>query len=237
MVKFSIIVPVFNCESYLDRCISSVVEQTYTNWELILVNDGSTDASGALCDAFHNNYPDKVRVMHQENAGVLYARRAGMAMASGEYLCFLDSDDYWDRDLLERVDAQQRITDADIIVFGYRMINELQVIGQVHRVSESTFCVKPDFSFVYDQILGGLISSVWSAVVRSSLRDMERDYSPYKGVFKGEDLYRTLPSMIQQSRCSLSQMCCTTIISTNKDCPKERSPRSTCCLTCSSKTE
>lgn len=81
----SVVVPVYNAEIYISRCIESILEQTYRNFELILVNDGSTDKSGAVCDEYAKN-DDRIRVVHQVNGGVSSARNAGMNCAKGEYL-------------------------------------------------------------------------------------------------------------------------------------------------------
>ena len=88
----SIIVPVFNTEHYLAECIDSVLEQTYSNFELILIDDGSTDGSGAICD-FYKDKDDRIRVIHKKNGGVSSARNVGLDCARGEWIYFLDSDD------------------------------------------------------------------------------------------------------------------------------------------------
>lgn len=94
MTKISVIVPVYNVEKYLDRCIQSVLSQTYTNFELLLINDGSTDSSGVVCDKYAK-MDSRVRVFHKQNGGLSSARNVGISNALGEYVIFLDSDDYW----------------------------------------------------------------------------------------------------------------------------------------------
>ena len=91
----SVIVPVYDVEAYLEQCIDSVLEQTHALLEVILVDDGSTDGSGLLCDAFADR-DTRIRVIHQSNAGLSAARNAGLATASGEFVTFLDGDDWWD---------------------------------------------------------------------------------------------------------------------------------------------
>ena len=91
----SVIVPIFDVEAYLEQCIDSVLEQTHALLEVILVDDGSTDGSGLLCDAFADR-DSRVRVIHQSNAGLSAARNAGLAAASGDFVTFLDADDWWD---------------------------------------------------------------------------------------------------------------------------------------------
>lgn len=91
--EISIIVPVYNVEKYLRRCIGSIRQQTYAHWELILVNDGSKDRSGEICDEYARS-DRRIKVLHQTNGGVVNARNAGIKAASGKYLAFVDSDDY-----------------------------------------------------------------------------------------------------------------------------------------------
>ncbi len=96
----SVIVPVYNIEKYLERCVASVRNQTYTNLEILLVDDGSTDSSGALCDRLAKE-DERIRVFHKENGGSSSARNLGIVQARGEYLGFVDSDDYISPDMYE----------------------------------------------------------------------------------------------------------------------------------------
>ena len=91
-VKITIIVPVYNAEEYLDRCMNSILDQEFSSYEVILVDDGSTDASGLICDRYSGTDPRFITV-HQKNSGVSAARNAGLNLAQGEYVMFLDSDD------------------------------------------------------------------------------------------------------------------------------------------------
>lgn len=113
----SVIVPVYNAEKYLSYCVDSLLKQTYQIFEIILIDDGSRDACGEICD--HYAQIDKrVRVFHKENGGVSSARNLGLDVASGEWIAFVDSDDYADEDFLNSIlDAQDNI---DVIHFGYR---------------------------------------------------------------------------------------------------------------------
>lgn len=93
-MQFSIIIPVYNVEMYIEECLSSVLNQTFPDYEILLIDDGSTDLSGKICDRFASKY-QCVRVIHQENKGQAQARNLGISFAKGEYLLFLDADDYW----------------------------------------------------------------------------------------------------------------------------------------------
>ena len=99
MSKISIIVPVYNTEKYLHRCIDSILAQTYTDFELLLIDDGSTDSSGAICDEYATK-DSRVRVFHKENGGVSRARNLGLDSACGEWIAFVDSDDWIDNNYL-----------------------------------------------------------------------------------------------------------------------------------------
>lgn len=94
---FSIIIPVYNVENYLSKCVGSVLNQSYSDFEIILINDGSTDKSAELCDNFMKK-DRRVKSIHQLNSGVSTARNRGLELSSGDYVLFMDSDDYWDND-------------------------------------------------------------------------------------------------------------------------------------------
>ena len=97
--KISVIVPVYNVEAYLERCVESIFHQTYTNFELILINDGSTDSSGRMCDHLADQH-ENIKVYHIENAGVSNARNVGIQLATGVWITFVDSDDFVTKDYL-----------------------------------------------------------------------------------------------------------------------------------------
>lgn len=109
----SVIIPVYNVEKYLRECIESVLKQTYTNYEIILVDDGSTDSSGRICD----EYSDKATVIHQKNGGLSAARNAGFDASNGEYVYFLDSDDYIVPHTLEALYLNAVNGNADAVFF------------------------------------------------------------------------------------------------------------------------
>ena len=115
----SIIVPVYNTGEYLAPCIESLTSQTYSNLEIILVDDGSTDGSGAVCDEFAHR-DSRVKVIHQKNAGVSAARNAGLEIASGAYLTFVDADDGLVPHGLETALRYLRENDADMVTYGWK---------------------------------------------------------------------------------------------------------------------
>ncbi len=112
--NISIIIPIYNVEKYLDKCIESVLAQNYNNWELLLINDGSTDNSDKICDKYAYKY-SSIKVFHQENKGVSAARNLGIDNAKGEYITFIDSDDYVTSTYLSDLVKY----DSDIIASGF----------------------------------------------------------------------------------------------------------------------
>ncbi len=118
---FSVIIPVYQSKDSLIRCVRSWLRQTCGELELILVDDGSTDGSGRVCDLLAEE-DRRIRVIHQANAGVSAARNAGIRAASGEFVLFTDSDDYVETDYLEKMGALQRESDADLVLCGFHHI-------------------------------------------------------------------------------------------------------------------
>lgn len=116
--KISVIIPVYNVEKYLPHCLDSVIGQTYADLEIILINDGSKDGSGAICDEYAAK-DSRIRVLHQENAGVSRARNRGLDLATGDYYHFLDSDDYIDADAYEYLISEIERTGTEAAGFGY----------------------------------------------------------------------------------------------------------------------
>lgn len=119
--KVSIIVPIYKVEGYLDRCVESIVNQTYSNLEIILVDDGSPDSCPSMCDDWAKK-DSRIKVIHKPNGGLSDARNAGMEVASGEYIAFVDSDDWIEHNMLEALYNEIVSTGSDIAACGIRMV-------------------------------------------------------------------------------------------------------------------
>lgn len=119
----SIIVPIFNVEKYVSECIESIMSQTYENIQIILVDDGSTDLSAQICDKY-GSQDQRIEVVHQYNKGVVSARKAGLERAKGDYIGFVDGDDYIVTDMYERLMEEMLRSDADFVHSGYFRNNE-----------------------------------------------------------------------------------------------------------------
>lgn len=121
MPEISIVVPVYKAEKYLAQCVESILAQTLTELEVILVNDGSTDTSPAICDAFAQQDP-RVRVIHKENGGVTSARKAGIAAALAPFVGFVDADDFIAPTMFEEMVSAAKEQNADLVECGYRRV-------------------------------------------------------------------------------------------------------------------
>lgn len=123
-VNVTVVIPVYNMEAYLDRCVKSVLDQTLPNMEIILVDDGGSDGSVAMCDDYASAYPDKIRVIHKENGGLTSAWKAGSAKARGRYIGYVDSDDFILPDMYETLFNRIEKEQADIACCGLHHIYE-----------------------------------------------------------------------------------------------------------------
>lgn len=133
MKKVTIIVPVYKVEKYLKQCLDSIVNQTYSNLEILLVEDGSPDFCGEICDTYAKQ-DERIKVIHQENAGLSEARNVGLRYATGEYLLFVDSDDWLEHELCEMAVKDLEAHEADVVVFGYYEVSDA---GQIQGVQFS----------------------------------------------------------------------------------------------------
>ena len=130
MVRLSFIVPIYNVEQYLRKCVDSLLAQDYSDYEIILVDDGSPDECPAICDEYAKIVESRkskvnsasIRVIHRENGGLSAARNSGIAAAKGEYLCFVDSDDYWEKNVLGGLMEQIEREQLDVLRYDYQNV-------------------------------------------------------------------------------------------------------------------
>ncbi|MFI3214127.1 MAG: glycosyltransferase [Eubacteriales bacterium] len=154
MSLVSIIVPVYNVELYIDECINSIIKQTYTHWQLILINDGSSDNSGAICKKYRDS-DSRIIYIETKNRGVSCARNLGMENAVGEWILFVDSDDWIDIKTLEYLEVAAK-NDVDICFFSLREIRKNKVI-EILNPSKNKVIERQDFfqyqRWLYNQYL------------------------------------------------------------------------------------
>lgn len=162
--QISVIVPVYNVEKYLSRCIESILSQTFTDFELLLIDDGSTDRSGEICDEYAKK-DARIRVLHKENGGVASARQMGIDKAMGKYSIHADGDDWAESKMLEKMFLRIIETNADMVIADYFHDNNGQSIYIQQRNSNKIFSLD-----ILNEILVGYLSgSLWNKLIRHSL--------------------------------------------------------------------
>lgn len=184
-MRFSIVVPVYNSASYLEACLMSVKKQSKDEWELLLVDDGSTDESGKTIDIYAAK-DERIHAYHQENQGQFFARKKGIENASGEYIIFLDSDDMLEANCIERLEMAAE-TKPDIILYTGRVFNKGKDTGKrIGVVSEKE---KLTLRMIRNKLaFSNEANSLWTKAIRRNLfSGDETDYSCYKGMCCGED--------------------------------------------------
>lgn len=136
----SVVLPIYGVEKYLDRCVNSIVNQTYSNLEIILVDDGSKDNCPAICDAWAER-DARIKVVHKANAGLGMARNTGIEHATGEYICFFDSDDYVALDTVEKAYKLAETEQSDIVLFGLSNVDRNGNVTQtfIPRTDKTTY--------------------------------------------------------------------------------------------------
>lgn len=201
-MKYSFLVPVYNVEKYLEQCIESMLAQTYKNFEIILVDDGSTDNSGKICDDYAEKYPEIVKVIHKPNEGLVSSRESGIANVSGEVCLFVDSDDFIENDLLEAVNEEfSQDSDLDMVIYSFCYFADGKKTKRIKTLSESDVVFEGESKKVlYEALMfTPLISSLWTKAVRTDmLKNDTVDYSEHYCHNMGEDQFRSI-SLISDS--------------------------------------
>lgn len=170
-MKISIVVPVYNCERYINECIESVINQTNDNWELVLVNDGSTDKSAEICNIYSNKYPDKILAFHKENEGQFLTRKYGILKCTGDYVGFLDADDLLDKDYVKVLtESILEYHSPDVLCFGFVRFGDN--MNKEITVTDHTICFRTsdERKYVYNQIIcGQLTGALWSKLFKRNI--------------------------------------------------------------------
>lgn len=189
--KISIIVPIYNIEKYLEECINSIVNQTYINLEIILVDDGSTDTSGQICDRYADK-DQRIVVIHKQNGGLVSARKAGLNIATGEYIAFVDGDDWIELDMYEKLLLVIIKNKADFAESGY--YNESEKTGICKEYSLDNLIINVTQKSI-EQIICKWMkdntdcfvrSTIWSKLYKASLIKEAYSFVP-NDMSRGED--------------------------------------------------
>lgn len=162
----SVIVPVYNCEKNLERCVQSILSQSEQEIEIILVNDGSTDGSYEICEKYAKEHA-KVRVIHQENGGVSKARNTGIRAAKGKYIQFVDSDDYLEKDMCRYMKACMQEKQADLVIAGFHhhyMGRDIVKVPNIHQEPLAELnCFESSFLNLYEE---GFLNMPWNKLYK-----------------------------------------------------------------------
>ena len=196
-MKFSVIVPVYNVEKYITECLDSLIGQTFKDFEIILVDDGSTDRSGEICDAYKVQYPDYITVIHNSNRGVMLSRRCAIQHAKGEIFVFVDSDDYADVHLLEKLNTIFESESPDMVIYGFYRFQDSNNKDEevIHLPYENFYMIsQKEEALVFRKkfIIDHICTNMWQKAVRRSIVDIEQDYSQWK-TSKCEDVIESFP--------------------------------------------
>ena len=195
-MRFSVLVPVYNVENYIEQCLDSILGQTFQDFELVLVDDGSTDRSGIICDEYQTLYPKQIKVIHKENQGLISARRIGIKEATGEFCIFVDSDDFVEVNLLEEVDAYlKRDLEVDVLLYSFTYYRNGKKDKRFQIVKEDGYVWSGESKReIYEKIsCGSDITSIWTKAIHTSiLKEDPTDYSLYYGKNMAEDLLQSL---------------------------------------------
>lgn len=197
--KISIVIPIYNTEQYLDKCVDSVLNQTYKNLEVILVDDGSTDDSGKICD-YYAAKDERVVIIHQRNQGNNVARKNGVKIANGDYVGFVDSDDWIEPDMYQCMVDNIKKNNADIVSVGFYLeySNKTEIYND--EIDSNLYKIGKDTNkFIESVLLGNtksrLYSIQWNLVTKLFKRNViSVSQEKVNGVFYGEDMAVTFES-------------------------------------------
>lgn len=216
MAKVSVIIPIYKVEKYLSRCLDSVVNQTLDDIEIVLVDDGSPDSCPEICDRYAKK-DSRIKVIHKKNEGLGYARNSGMLIATGEYIAFLDSDDYVSKDMYEKVYSELKRTDADCCVTGYVVKKDSG--DEIHKENPLGTAVYESDDII-TKVLAGMLGSkpdqardtdvgmsVWKCVYRKELLQDKGILFPSERELISEDIIFQIRVLSQVKRvCTLSEV-------------------------------
>lgn len=206
---FSVIVPIYKVEKYLVRCIEGVLSQTFSDFELILVDDGSPDNCPAICDEYAKK-DNRITVIHKENGGLVSARQAGIRIAKGEYVFHLDADDGIENDALESAYEIISKTDADIVSFSYRNYYENGEVSEpVNDILDEGLYNRKDIEekifpeLLADKNMQHSLYFLWGRAIKRSLAT-ENQLKVSADISLGEDLVCIVPCMLQAQKVYVS---------------------------------
>lgn len=198
----SVIIPVYNCEKYIEECLDSIISQKYTNLEIVVVNDGSTDNSLKICERYRLKDP-RIKIINQKNKGSVAARKAGLKNSSGKYITFVDGDDYVESDLYSLI--MENIDDADVFAFGFTsFFPDGAKIKNTNGIKSGVYEgvdlreIKESQVFSIENKIFNVFPSVWSKVFRKEIIDSNMSRIN-ECIRLGDDAALTFPAIFESN--------------------------------------
>ena len=212
MYMISVIVPVYNTEKFLNKCIESILNQTYKDIQIVLVDDGSTDGSGEICDSYSLK-DDRVDVIHKKNGGLVSARKAGLMASKGQYVGFVDSDDWIEPDMYEKLYNSLIENEADISMCGRFEDSDFSSKPVYHGIAKGLYKGSRLINEVFPKMIvneqffeWGLFPSYWDKLFK---REVIKDYlfSVDDGIVMGEDAAGVYPCLLNTNSICVLKDC------------------------------
>lgn len=213
MPKVTLIIPVYNSEKYISKCLDSILEQTYNDYEILIVNDGSKDNSQQVINEYKNKYPEKIISIEQENKGVSETRNESIQRANGDYIMFIDNDDYLDKNYIETFVNEIEEQDYDIVLGGYRRITEtgkvlkelklqdkewskLMIPAPWSKIYKKQYLIQNDIVFLKNNIGEDVYFNLKAMLLSKKIKII--DYVGYNWFFNTQSVSNTIQKNITQ---------------------------------------
>ncbi len=191
--KVSVLIPVYNSQAYISRCLDSIIAQTYSEWEIVCIDDGSSDSSPLILDEYRSRYPDKIIVEHRSNEGVAAARNRAIALATGEYLVFADNDDWLDVDYIDTLLTAALNSGADVVCSGYKRPN---------NNGDILFSTSPKPDTEWGPYV---VEAAWAKIYRTDY--VRKNHLCFLDTNIGEDLYFSIPAIELTNNIQIISYC------------------------------
>ncbi len=204
-MKVSVIVPIYNMESYIQQCLDSLIAQTYQDFELIIVNDGSTDRSGEICEKYRSKFKN-IEIIHKKNGGLISARIEGLHRAGGKYIAFVDADDWVDADFLEFLVSNMDSNQADIVVTGHIKEEKTRYERVINLCSSGVYEREDLVNKIFPEMLYfkgffefGILPQLWNKIYKKDIllkcyKNINTD------IYVGEDIAVVYPYLLQADK-------------------------------------
>lgn len=207
MNKVTIVIPVYNSEKYIAKCLESVLNQTYKDFEILVINDGSKDNSKKIIDEYAEKYPEKIKAIHQENKGVSITRNNAIKMVKTEYIMFMDNDDFIDKDYIEVLVENIEKEKYDVVISGYRRPNEngkilktmkleneewskMMILAPWAKIYRTNYLVENNIEFLNNNIGEDVYFNLQAMLISNKIKII--DYVGYNWFFNTKSVSNTI---------------------------------------------